>query len=191
MKKSILTLGALLVIKLASFAQAEKGTTRIIAGWGAPNIAAAVLSDVDKQTGPIHFGVKHFFSDKISVGLIYNYSDATTKPYLYNDGTNAFAYKYDAVFSTFLANVDYSWKSGEKHNLYSGLGLGFVNVSASATITTGTGDAPKFTAAASGLGYHVTAIGYHGTLGAGFGAYAELGYGYNGLINAGLSYSIH
>jgi hypothetical protein len=91
-----------------------------------------------------------------------------------------------------LTNIDYTWANKEKYNLYTGLGLGYVDVSATATITDGSGTAPTFTAAASGLAYHLTAIGVHYKLGSSrFGGYAELGFGYNGIVNAGLSYSIH
>jgi hypothetical protein len=82
MKKTITLVAILLLTKVAIMAQTSEGRTRIILGWGAPNFAASVLSDVDKQTGPIHIGFKHFFTDKLSVGLVYNYSDATTKSYL-------------------------------------------------------------------------------------------------------------
>jgi hypothetical protein len=192
MKKSITLIAIMVITRLAVIAQTSEGKTRIILGWGAPNFAAAGLSDVNEQTGPIHVGFKHFFSEKLSVGAMYNYSDATTKNYLLTNGTSAFSYNYKTVFSTFLTNIDYTWANKEKYNLYTGLGLGYVDVSATATITDGSGTAPTFTAAASGLAYHLTAIGVHYKLGSSrFGGYAELGFGYNGIVNAGLSYSIH
>ena len=46
-----------------------------------------------------------------------------------------------------------------------------------------------FSAAASGLAYHLTAVGIKYKAIGGFGGYAELGYGYDGILNLGLQYS--
>ena len=122
---------------------------------------------------------------------MYNYASAQTKNKLaYDDNLNPYTYNYEVRFSTFLTQFDYSWSNKENHNWYSGLSLGIVNVKATANITTGSGN-PTFNAADGGLTYHATLVGWHGTIGKGFGGYAELGYGCNGLINLGATYSFH
>ena len=47
----------------------------------------------------------------------------------------------------------------------------------------------EFSGASSGLAYHVTAVGIKYKAIGGFGGYAELGFGYNGVLNLGLQYS--
>ena len=191
MKKTLLLITLGLMTTLVSNAQSAKNRMRIMAGVGFPNIPAAVLSDVDNSTGPYQLGYKVFLTDKFSIGLMYNYASAQTKNKLaYDDNLNPYTYNYEVRFSTFLTQFDYSWSNKENHNWYSGLSLGIVNVKATANITTGSGN-PTFNAADGGLTYHATLVGWHGTIGKGFGGYAELGYGCNGLINLGATYSFH
>ncbi|MCX6187121.1 MAG: hypothetical protein NTU43_09025 [Bacteroidetes bacterium] len=193
MKKTITLLSILLLTRVASMAQAEEGRWRIIAGAGFPNIPALVLTNVDKSSGPYQLGFKKFISEKVNWGIVYSFSSAQTKPEIFlNSGGNSFVVNYEATFATLLGNLDYTWKNSKKYNLYSGIALGFVAVSATANITSGTGDAPKLTAANSGFAYHITAIGAHRTFGdSRIGGYAELGFGSNGFLSLGLSYSIH
>ena len=190
MKKTLLIITLGLMTSLVSNAQSSKGKMRIMAGFGVPNFAAASLSNVDEKFGPYQIGYKYFMTDKFSIGLMYNYSSAkTTNMIGVNNNGDNYTYNYAVTFNTFLAQLDYSWYNRPSHNWYSGLSLGTVNVNAKATVTLGNGLAPEFTSASSGLAYHITAVGYHGNIGKNFGLYSELGFGYNGLLNAGLTYS--
>ena len=188
MKKIYLIL-ALVSSTVIVNAQTAKNKMRIMVGYGLPNIPAAIIGDVDTKTGPYEIGYKVFLSDKFSIGLMYNYASASTKTALdYDPNGNAYSYNFDVSFSTFLTQLDYAWVNKTSHNWYSGLSLGYANVTANLNLITGSSN-PTFTAANSGFAYHLTLVGYHGTLGKGFGVYSELGYGFNGIFNAGLSYS--
>ena len=191
MKKIYLVLALALTTTLVN-AQTAKNKMRIMLGYGFPNVPAAVLGDdVDTKTGPYQIGYKLFLSDNFSVGLMYNTASATTKTAVgIDENLNPYSYNFDLSFSTFLTQLDYSWANKPTHNWYSGLSLGYSNVSAKVNVTTGSGN-PTFTAASSGLAYHLTLVGYHGTLGKGFGVYSELGYGFNGIFNGGFSYSFN
>jgi hypothetical protein len=161
-------------------------------GYGIPNIPANVLATTGESSGPIEIGFKYFLSDKWSIGLMYNSSSATTEKINVNDGIgNDYDYSFGVSFNTFLTQVDYTWKNDEKYSLYSGVGLGYVDVTADVNLTVNSGTASEsitFSAAESTVAYHLTFIGANSRLIGGLGVYAELGYGYNGIFNGGLSY---
>jgi opacity protein-like surface antigen len=177
----------------ATFAQVKKGDFRLMVGYGIPNTPARVLSATSESSGPIGIGFKYFLNDKLSIGSTYNTSSATTDKININDGLgNDFDYSFGVSFNTFLTQIDYSWKNDEKYNLYSGFGIGYVSVSANVDFNINSGSADesiKFSATESKTAYHLTFIGLNSKLIGGLGAYAELGLGYNGIFNGGLSYS--
>jgi hypothetical protein len=53
--------------------------------------------------------------------------------------------------------------------------------------------ANKYTGVSEGIAYHITAIGFKGrfTKTSKLGAFAELGFGFNGLFNGGIQYTFN
>ncbi len=186
-----------ITISTLAFSQIEAGKMRIMVGYGLPNIPAKSLSNTSASSGPLEIGYKYSINDKWSIGLMYNHSSATTEDININDGNgNDYTYSFGVTFNTFLTQVDYHWANTEKYNLYSGIGLGYVSVTGTTNMTVNTGVNPDptdptltFSAVSSGMAYHITAIGINSKIVGGLGVYSELGVGYNGYFNAGLSYT--
>ena len=191
LRNKILTIVGVMATS-ATFARVEEGDFRLMLGYGLPNIPAKALATTSESSGPIGFGFKYFLTENWSVGLMYNSSSVTTEKVNINDGMgNDFDYSFGVSFNTFLTQVDYTWKNHENYSLYSGIGIGYVDVTADVNFNVNSGTADesiKFSATESTAAYHLTAIGANSKLIGGLGVYAELGYGYNGIFNGGLSY---
>ena len=189
--KKLFYLLLFLTISSLSFSQIEKGKMRLMLGYGLPNIPAQILNDVSTSSGPIEIGYKYACSDALSIGFMYNNSSAKTSDVLFDDGLgNSYSYNFGVGFNTFLTQLDYSWLRRDTYNFYSGLSLGYVVVSAETNIISGSpSDDLKFSAASNAAAYHLTFVGISSRLIKGLGVYSELGYGYNGIFNAGLSYT--
>jgi hypothetical protein len=188
--KILLLLG--IISSSAAIAQVKQGDFRLMLGYGIPNIPAKALATTSESSGPLQIGFKYFIKDNLSIGAMYNKSSATTEKVNIIDGLgNDYSYSIGISFNTFLTQIDYTWKNELKYNLYSGVGLGYVDVNSeiNMTVNSGTGDESlSFSAAKSNAAYHLTFIGINSKLAGGLGVYSELGYGYNGIFNAGLSY---
>jgi hypothetical protein len=203
MKKTISLICALVAMILSNASAQNKsddipfdnGAMSISVGYGFPS----VFSDLDGYTGvgPFEIGCNYHLSKKVSIGLIYTYSHATSPVFLYSDvdqfgNVSTSAYKYGVTYSTFLTRFDYFWKNSKKSAIYSGLALGYVGVSATMVVVTDGGNTASissFSAAANGLAYHLTAVGIKYKAIDRFGVFAELGYGREGILNLGLHYS--
>lgn len=185
---------------ITSYGQESQIKQRLMLGYGIPNYPKMILSNVESSFGPFELSYKTFLTDKLSIGLIYNMNGINTKDvhivkYVIVDTYIAnlidYTYHYSIKFNTFLAKVDYSWLNKDMLNFYSGVCIGwvFVNASTKLTVKSGDSDVPKFNGTSSGLAYQVTLIGCHFIIVKHFGCYAELGYGYNSILNAGLSWT--
>ena len=113
-----------------------------------------------------------------------NTSDVFADELLYiNPILKASEYAYLYPISIGPLDVDTSF------NIWAGI-LGYVVVSAETNIISGSpSDDLKFSAASNAAAYHLTFVGISSRLIKGLGVYSELGYGYNGIFNAGLSYT--
>jgi hypothetical protein len=78
--------------------------------------------------------------------------------------------------------------------LYSGAALGTFSIDSELELVSGNKDlAVLYNGLANGMSYHINAIGYKGrfTKSSKLGAFAELGFGMNGIFNAGLQYTFN
>jgi hypothetical protein len=189
--KYFLTTLSLITLTIVVNAQTQKDRMRIMIGIGAPNIPAAVLENVDTKTGPLQIGYKVFLTPRLSVGLLYNYSSAKTKPALsYTENFTPYIFSSNVKFNTFLSQLDFAWINKPNYNWYSGVSLGWVNSSYQYNLIDGNVDIDE-KVKTRGSAYHITLVGYHGTLGKGIGVYSELGFGFNGIWNGGFTYSFN
>ena len=126
--------------------------------------------------------------------MIYNWSWALTKEKNVLTSTSDYSYKYAITINTFQTQFIYLWVNEldkEKINCYSGVSLGgaIVKAKTKLKIRNGNADVAKFNEAVSGLAYQVIIIGHQAIFGKHFGCYAELGYGFNGILNAGATWT--
>jgi hypothetical protein len=201
MKK--LMLNILLCAGIFPFASAQvykKGDMSLFFGVGASNTLATTLSSVGEGAsntfGPYIIGYQYHLTDKLTIGLAYTHQSASTVKVTIDNGIDNVSYQTNFTFSTFLSQLNYSWYNNENGAfvLYSGASVGTFTMNAELEIISGNQDlANKYTGVSEGIAYHITAIGFKGrfTKTSKLGAFAELGFGFNGLFNGGIQYTFN
>lgn len=84
---------------------------------------------------------------------------------------------------TLAAEADYRWVNTKFFQMYSGFGLGYTLSTDKGEVTT-TGESDLLISGHSA--FQINPLGMR--IGKGFGGFVELGFGYKGLLNFGLSY---
>ncbi len=132
-------------------------------------------SSTDLSYGPILVGVNYFPMPKLSVGLQYSNTKMNNDITLESGGMS----NYENLYHVIMARSDYYYSTGFVQ-VYSGLGAG-VSFSKSSPTKQTTGSESKST----DFAYQVNAIGAR--VGRTIGVFGELGFGYNGVLNLGIS----
>lgn len=188
MKKLLLI--ALLAVSFNGFAQADnKGKKDIYVGYGivtAQDIIGATTSGLvgalvpggyDKikvsGMGAAFLGLDYYLSDKVAVGLQANYSSFTAE-YVQSSGDNPTA---KLNFFTPMARMKVNWKNERSLQVYS-------SVAAGASFSKGKSHA-NTTSRSNNFAFHISPIGVR--LGNTVAVFGEAGFGYQGLLSAGLS----
>ena len=178
----------------------KKGNMSLFFGVGASNSLANTLSKVGEgasnAVGPYIFGYQYHLTDKLTIGLAYTHQSASTGKVTIEDAFDNVTYRTNLNFSTFLSQLNYSWYNNENNAfiLYSGLSVGTFTVKSDLEILSGNEElATIYTGVTEGLAHHITAIGFKGrfTKTSKLGAFAELGFGYNGVFNGGIQYTFN
>lgn len=169
-------------------------TTDVSVSYGFPSLVSlATKQDLDKSFlspfGPVIINVSGQLNRHISVGAEVAYSKASSK--LVNDASSGMQYRYKLNLLTGLVRFDYLYQGTGAFKLYSGLGVGITRLGAKAKLYTGSGTPPEDKDAGTQFGFQVTAIGFK-YYGAGrLGLKGELGFGYNGVVSAGILYRLN
>lgn len=178
----------------------KKGNMTLYAGLGASNVVANALNSVGEgaaySVGPYILGYQYHLTDKLMIGLAYTYQSASTGKQTVTTATDNVSFRTNLNVSTFLSQINYSWYNNENQALilYSGAALGTFSIDSELELVSGNKDlAVLYNGLANGMSYHITAIGYKGrfTKSSKLGAFAELGFGMNGIFNAGLQYTFN
>ncbi len=178
----------------------KKGNMTLYAGTGYRNSVAIILKDVGDGTsdseGPILLGYQYHLTDKLMIGLSYSLQAASTGKVKTETATDNVVYRTNMVLSCFMSQLNYTWYSHEKQSfiLYSGASIGTFSVNKSLEIISGNKDlATAYSNISDEMAYHFTAFGFKGRFSkdSKLGAFAELGYGANGLFNAGINFSFN
>lgn len=148
--------------------------------WGSIFTLGNVTYDREKSSGAIHLGYKYSIGNKFTLGAVFVYEQVNNDVKSGNDllGKNV------NRFYTLALESDFRYISKEKFQMYSGLGLGY---------TFGNQDFEASAATEQDADYQVHLINFQITgigvrVGKSFGGFAELGFGYKGIINLGISY---
>lgn len=201
MKKQLLFI--LLFSGIIQFTSAQvytKGNMSLFFGAGASNTLANAINSVGEGAsnsfGPYIMGYQYHLTDKLTIGLAYTNQSASTGKVTIDNGTENVSFKTNFTFSTFLSQLNYSWYDNENGAfvLYSGLSAGTYTLNAELEVLSGNKELAKINSDISeGLAYHITAIGFKGrfTKTSKLGAFAELGFGFNGVINGGIQYTFN
>lgn len=194
MQKTLMVFASLLTLNLAAFTQ-FKHEVSLGYGFGTMNQATAPYTDpftelvsaivgVDtysedvSYSGALHVGYKTFVTkkEKLAVGGTFAYESAHGT-YSYGSSKSG---DVKRNFYTIAAEADYRWIKKEKFHLYSGLGLGYSFKKESVTPI---GQSEQKT---NGGHFDLQIIGIGARYGSNVGGFMELGFGYKGIICAGL-----
>ncbi|QIL41884.1 hypothetical protein G7074_23020 [Pedobacter sp. HDW13] len=125
--------------------------------------------------GPIIVGANYYLTARLTAGVLY--SNTSSKSTVSAGSTAGSDYKN--TYNVFMARTDYRYVN-KTIQLYSGISLG-----ASIAKTKPENGNSTNTASSTDFAYQVNALGIRA--GKNIGAFAELGFGYNGIINVGIS----
>jgi hypothetical protein len=132
--------------------------------------------------GIFSIGYNRFVSEKIKLGLNASYSSINSSlEYYDNSGNLDKEVKWTDDFLTFMVRADFHYMKKENLSMYSGLALGASFISSKE----GSGAEGLSIPNATLFAFQVNAFGIR--VGKGFGFFAETGFGYLGLINAGFN----
>lgn len=137
--------------------------------------AGLVGSNTDHRYGPIMLGVNYYLTPRLSAGVLY--SNTSSRSVI--SGENTADSYYKNAYNVFMARTDYRYVN-KIVQLYSGISVG-----ASFAKTKPDNVSNTKTASTTDIAYQINALGIRA--GKKIGAFAELGFGYNGILNLGVS----
>ena len=197
MKKITLSIASFIILTLGVSLEANsqvvtQGSSHIFVGYGLPNIPAMLVTALGagggSSFGPFVASYQYGVIDKLAIGGQIGYASGTSSDQTWTEfnGSSIVTQHYSLTLSivTVMAKADYHYLSSDKADLYSGLMVGYGIASVS---TSGTKDPSGATISAGGTSYAITAIGFRYIFTDNIGAYADLGYGVNGIITVGVS----
>ncbi|MCD4791450.1 MAG: hypothetical protein K8R37_15755 [Bacteroidales bacterium] len=194
MKKQIIIISLLLVLPATIFAQNKKH--EIVLGYGVGTHYAIVEEmagilgvfitlgtfdvEFESGTGAILLGYRYSAGEKFSIGIDGSYTKI--KEILKIQGNPVG--KLEKEFYTIAPYVAYNYIKKENFSMYSGIGLGYAFEKDEYTTDDG-GDETKNIGE---FAFHINAFGVR--YGKSIGGYVEVGYGYKGLVNLGVSFKL-
>ena len=129
--------------------------------------------------GPIMVGYRHYLNKQISIGIMGSYTAYKTD-YRYTLKDSVIG-TTDDKFYTVMVRGDYNFVNADYFQMYSGLSVGLTNFKSNYADSTSSSGVST-----THLAYQVNVVGVR--FGKNFGAFIELGFGYNGIFNGGISY---
>ena len=167
----ISSLAFLFTILCLNHTQAQtKGTSQINIGYGVYShyeFAESFFNDVE-SSGVLNMGIKYAIQDRFMLGGSLSYESMTgTEDFIFLEGEPGSA---DFTNITIAVESDYRYISKDSFQMYSGLGLAYFT-------------ADQYT---TNFSFQISALGFR--VGKNLAAYAELGFGYKGIVHFGASY---
>lgn len=202
MKKQVLTILLIIIVVVVNGQNWERSFSHhdIMIGYGVPSLEgicdfnSPLLNDVFPEeryvrddyngTGVASFGYRYIPKNgMVMFGISGSYH--ASKAEVYNLGQYQGDLKRD--WYSVVVDFQYRYKNLNKIQLYSGVAVGYVvgNEKLEAAAETGV---PSQTGDISKIAWQINAIGMR--YGGDFGGFFELGYGYKGIVNFGISYQI-
>ncbi len=139
-------------------------------------LTAGMYSSNEKFSPTFHAGYKYLPSKHIAIGLTYAYTHGTADAYLDKELSGHFKNNYH----TLAAEFDYRYISTEKFKLYSTAGVGATFFTQKYEPSSGDSDQSNLV----NVDFQISPIGIK--YGNSFGVFAEVGFGYKGIVCAGL-----
>ncbi|PXW18318.1 outer membrane protein with beta-barrel domain [Chryseobacterium sp. CBTAP 102] len=176
----------------------QKGTSEIKIGYGvlSSNEIGKVFSDIitapfsyaepkatdEKHSGALFIGYNYAIKDNWTIGtdLVYERYTASVK-----DQNHIIASQKNDIY-TLAVNSTYSYISKPKFRMYSGVGLGYTF--SNEKLSPNQSDVQSMYSKNSSFNFQVIGAGVR--IGGKLAGFAELGFGYKGIINLGISYQL-
>ena len=186
MKKIYLALLLFFLLSNLSYSQQKKNEIYGSYGLASVQEISSILNDIiilpfvggdftiKSRVGPFIAGYKRNLSDHFTVGISGSYTSFDKEYTILN--SNDLKFTVENTFITALADANFTYNPGNIVQLYSGLSAGVSSFQQKDSIET---DNSTITA------FQVNAIGIRA--GKNIAAFLELGFGYKGIINGGLS----
>jgi opacity protein-like surface antigen len=199
MKKVTLLIGLAAFLFASSInAQSKKNEIDLGIGVWSSSEIVGTLSDVivsnltqvkmenKKYIGAIHAGYKYAVSNRFALGPVFTYDRGTSTsdvPFRDELGNDIGYGKFTSNYYSLALEGDYKYINSDKFKLYSLVGVGptFLNQSFKEDNSSEDKSQSK-----TFFNYQVTPIGIK--YGDSFGVFAELGFGYKGILCAGVFY---
>lgn len=181
MKKNIVL--TLLVFSSIIFSQVPKNEIYSSYGMGSVQELSIILNDiiilpfvrgdftVESPVGPIAAGYRRNLSDHFALGIEGSYTQFNQEYTILGS-----KFKVDNTFTTVMLNSRYCYNPSNPVQFYSGISIGGSNFNQKDSVQS---------ANSTIFAFHVNAIGVR--FGRTFAGYLELGMGYNGIVNGGVS----
>jgi hypothetical protein len=194
MKKTFLFLGLAAFLFVSPInAQSKKSEIDLGVGLFSSCQIVGIMSEIivfgttgmkmedSKYIGALHIGYKYSLSDRFAFGPVFTYDRGTSNINV-SDETGIFSKgKITGNYYSLALEGDYKYINSDKFKLYSLLGVGATVLDQSFKM-----DATKKSLSKTFFNYQVTPVGVK--FGDSSGAFAELGFGYKGIICAGIFY---
>lgn len=174
----------------------QKGTSEIKAGYGvlSSNEIGKVFTDIiitpfsetkttdEKHSGALFIGYNYAVKDNWTIGtdLVYERYTASV-----NKQNLTVASQKNDIY-TLAVNSTYSYISKPKFRMYSGVGLGYTF--SNEKLSPNQSDVQSVSSKSSSFNFQVIGAGIR--RGGKIAGFAELGFGYKGIINLGISYQL-
>ncbi|MDZ7742561.1 MAG: hypothetical protein U5Q03_12620 [Bacteroidota bacterium] len=198
MKKILIALISLFFVCASFNLQAQEHKNELSVSYGLAtindfgNIFANLFSDViisafgpdavntdTKTSGAFLLTYQYYFTNVISAGPVIGYEKLTDE--ISVDKSPAGKIEHNAF--TFAAEGRINYVNKASFGMYLGIGAGLTSINSKTTSSKAGSQDPD---SSSGFTFHVTGLGIR--VGDQLAASAELGFGYRGLLNLGVSY---
>ena len=198
MKKVVLLTAAVFLFAASMNAQSRKSEIDLGVGVGSSNQIVGIMSDVivsgltglkmenSSYIGAWHLGYKYSLSDRFAIGPVLaldrGTSDIGGEIIVGGDGIMRPSGKFTSNYYTLAVEGDYKYVNSDKFKLYSLVGVGATMLNQTYNPDAGDNKSQSKTF----FNGQITPIGIK--FGSSVGVFAELGFGYKGIVCAGIFY---
>ena len=196
MKKATFLTAIMFLFVVSMNAQSKKNEIDLGAGVWSTNEIVGTMSSVivsgltgikmgdNNNTGAIHLGYKYALSERFALGPVFTYDQGIYNAKEFSKDLSLYytVGKFTSNFYTLAVEGDYKYVNSDKFKLYSLAGVGATLLNQ--VYKPNEGD--KKSQSKVFFNFQITPIAIK--YGSVFGVFAELGFGYKGIVSAGLFY---
>jgi hypothetical protein len=165
----------------ASFQSFDEASNSFLDGVFSGIFTGESSNQTSTSIGIFSFGYNRFISKKIKLGFNANYTSINNGIEYSKNGAVVRHIKWSDDFLSFMLRADFHYVKKENLSMYSGLAVGVSFI----TSKEGAGAEGLSIPANTAFAFQINGFGIR--VGKGFGFFAEVGFGYLGILNAGFN----